>query len=173
MRLVGSRAAIDLTGPTTCRVIDSPERLAVIAKLGPDPRAGGRAKDVWPKISASSKPIGAMLLDQSVIAGVGNIFRAEVLFETQLDPETPGCELSKDAFDRLWRSLSRMMKKGLRYGRIISVTAAEAGRPLAEIDGNDRFRVYRCEDCPRCGRNIETIELAARKLYLCKHCQSG
>ncbi len=171
MRLVGEDAAIDLNGPTTCRVITAEQRDEVVEKLGPDPLAGGRKADVLANIRRSDKPIGSLLLDQSVVAGVGNIFRAEILFEIGQDPQTPGSELSSDALDRLWRSLSGMMKKGLRYGRIISVTSREAGRPLSSLQGPDRFRVYGKQDCPTCEGSIETIELASRKLYLCRRCQ--
>lgn len=173
MRVVGVAAALDLTGPTTCRVIEVDQRREVVSRLGPDPLAGGRPRAAWDRISASRRPIGALLLDQSVIAGVGNIFRAEALFETEMDPRRAGCDLSQESFNRIWRSLAKMMKTGLRYGRIISVTAAEAGRPLTKVEGRDRFRVYGKEQCPRCLGPIRTIDLASRKLYLCEHCQCG
>ncbi len=172
MRMIGAENTIDLNGPTTCRVIDGDEAQTVTDKLGPDPLAGGRKQDVWKNISSRSKPIGALLLDQGVIAGVGNIFRAEVLFETGLDPQIPGDQLSRESFDRLWRSLTRMMKTGLKYGRIIAVSAREAGKPLARIEGRDRFRIYGKTDCPRCGQLIDTIELASRRLYVCFGCQT-
>ena len=172
MRLRGPAAAIDLTGPTTCRVIDSQQQREVIARLGPDPLDGGRKSDVWNKISVSRKPIGALLLDQTVIAGVGNIFRAEVLFDIELHPEVRGDQLTRATFDQLWRSLTKAMRTGLKYGRIITVTSAEAGVPLAKVQGKDRFRIYGKPDCPRCGRSIETIELASRRLYVCKGCQT-
>jgi endonuclease-8 len=172
MRMVADNVTIDLNGPTTCRVI-SPEQVdEVTGKLGPDPLAGGRKSEVLANIRGSRKPIGSLLLDQSVVSGVGNIFRAEVLFEIGQDPRTPGSELSSDALNRLWRSLSSMMKKGLRYGRIISVTSREAGRPLSDLQGAERFRVYGKQACPRCDGLIETIELASRKLYWCKRCQA-
>lgn len=75
MRMIGHHAAVDLNGPTTCRVIDPEQQEGVVSGLGPDPLAGGRKAAVWQKLSLSSKPIGALLLDQSIVAGVGNIFR--------------------------------------------------------------------------------------------------
>lgn len=173
MRLAGPQSTLDLTGPTTCRVIDPDQQQAIVEKLGPDPLAGGRKSEVWDNLRHSRKAIGALLLDQAVIAGVGNIFRAEVLFETSLDPTVTGQQLSRESFDRLWRSLTKMMKTGLRYGRIISVTAREAGKPLAQVEGDDRFRIYRKTDCPRCGQAISTIQLAARRLYVCEGCQTA
>lgn len=172
MRMVGSHASLDLSGPTTCRVIDSELQQEVMERLGPDPLAGGKKSDVWKNIRRSGKPIGALLLDQSVVAGVGNIFRAEILFEAGLDPHIAGSDLSQDSFDLLWKSLKRMMMVGLRYGKIIAVTAGEAGMPLAKIPENQRFRVYGQTECPQCNHPISTVEVAARRLYLCKHCQS-
>ena len=172
MRMSTEQHTVDLNGPTTCRVISASQQEQVVSKLGPDPLAGGRKRDVIANIRRSHKPIGALLLDQSVVAGVGNIFRAEVLYEIGQDPKTPGSKLTDDALDDLWSSLSRMMKKGLRYGKIISVTRAEVGRPLADLQGNDRFRVYGHTDCQECGGTIETIELASRKLYWCSGCQA-
>ncbi|MEL6105123.1 MAG: DNA-formamidopyrimidine glycosylase family protein [Planctomycetota bacterium] len=171
MRLVGSDYALDLNGPTTCRVIDESVREEVLRKLGPDPLAGGKKRDVWEIVRVSQKPIGALLLDQSVIAGVGNIFRAELLFELGLNPNTRGNELDPATFDRLWRSLGKMMRTGLKYGKIITVTAKEAGAPLATLEGGQRFRVYGKEVCPECTDAVRTDEIAARKLYWCPQCQ--
>ncbi|NND97706.1 MAG: Fpg/Nei family DNA glycosylase [Pirellulaceae bacterium] len=171
MRMVGTNVALDLNGPTTCRVIDEEIRDEVVARLGPDPLAGGPKQDLWRNIHHSRKPIGALLLDQSILAGVGNIFRAEVLYEIEMNPSLRGCDLDRQSFDRLWRSLTKMMKTGLKHGRIIAVTAREAGMPLNRIDGTDRFRVYKKQECRRCHSAIETVEMASRKLYLCPTCQ--
>jgi endonuclease-8 len=169
--MIGSDTTIDLNGPTTCAVIGLEQKAELIAKLGPDPLAGGKKSDVWKLVSQSSKPIGALLLDQSIVAGVGNIFRAEVLFETRTDPRVAGNAMTPETFDDVWKSLSKMMKVGLKYGKIISVTAKEAGMPLAKVDGKDRLRIYGKTDCPNCGAPIETIEIASRKLYVCRPCQ--
>jgi endonuclease-8 len=171
MRIVGRSRALDLNGPTTCRVIDGRARDEVIARLGPDPLGGGNKQPVWEKVRVSNRPIGALVLDQSVVAGVGNIFRAELFYELGLDPRTPGNAIDESTFATLWRSLLKMMRTGLKYGKIITVTAKEAGVPLATLEGNDRFRVYGKETCPTCGGTIETLEIASRKLYWCPRCQ--
>lgn len=172
MRLVGDSHSIDLNGPTTCRVIDQQTQSDVIAKLGPDPLAGGKKPAVWQQIQASKKPIGALILDQSVVAGVGNIFRAELFFEIGMDPRLPGNQIDKTVFDALWRALVKMMRTGLKYGKIITVTRHEAGVPLATLQGNDRFRVYKKSICPCCESPIQTIKIAARDLYWCPACQT-
>lgn len=171
MRIVGEERSLDLSGPTTCRVIDIEAKDRVLQRLGPDPLAGGRKADVWENIRSSGKPIGALLMDQSVVAGVGNIFRAELFFEIGLDPRTPGRELDRTTFDSLWRSLTKMMRVGLKYGKIVTVTRREAGASLASLEGGDRFRIYAKASCPRCEQAIETTEIAARKLYWCPSCQ--
>ncbi|MEM1225068.1 MAG: zinc finger domain-containing protein [Planctomycetota bacterium] len=171
MRLIAPETTIDLRGPTQCRVIDEATEQLIRDKLGPDPLAGGRKLDVWKAISQSGKPIGALLLDQSVVAGIGNIFRAEILFEIQMDPMLRGCDMTVSEFDDLWRSTKRMMKVSLQQGRIVSVTAKEVGKPIAKLAEHERFRVYGVEDCPRCGHAITTESVASRKLYLCPACQ--
>lgn len=171
VRLVGETHAVDLNGPTTCRVIDQDRRDEVVSRLGPDPLARGKKADAWERIRKSKKPIGAILLDQTVIAGVGNIFRAEVLFEIEMNPATLGSELARSEFDRLWKSLSKMMKVSLKHGILITVSRSEAGKPIAKLTGNDRFRIYGKVECPSCGASIETTQMASRKLYLCPVCQ--
>lgn len=172
MRWVGPSHTLDLRGPSTCRVIDRETVAAVCEKLGPDPLAGGKKSDVYPKIAASGKPIGGLLLDQAILAGVGNIFRAEILFEIGMDPNRPGNEVTKPQFDELWKSMLKMMRVSLQHGRIISVTAKEAGKPLARLTEKERFRVYGVTECPRCGGEITREDVAARKMYWCKQCQA-
>ncbi|MEM9827473.1 MAG: DNA-formamidopyrimidine glycosylase family protein [Planctomycetota bacterium] len=172
MRMLAPERVLDLNGPTTCRVIDAAVREDVLQKLGPDPLAGGKSSDVFEKIRQSSKPIAALLLDQSIVAGIGNIFRAEMLFSAGLDPATPGRDLSKADFNRLWKIIVRQMKVGLKYGKIITVTAKEAGMPLDRVEGNDRFHVYGNEYCRKCACEVTKEDIGGRRLYFCKGCQS-
>lgn len=173
MRWIGQSQTLDLRGPSTCRVIDRDTMREVCGKLGPDPLAGGKKADVYAKITASSKPIGGLLLDQAILAGVGNIFRAEILFEIGMNPNLPGNEITKAQFDGLWKSMLKMMRVSLKHGRIISVTAKEAGKPLAKLTEKERFRVYGVTHCPRCNGKISKEDVAARKMYWCKKCQKA
>lgn len=171
MRMVSDKATLDLNGPTQCRVIDAGDRKQVLARLGPDPLAGGSAADVWKNIASSKQPIGALLLDQAMIAGIGNIFRAEALYEIAMNPETRGCDLDRKSFDRLWRVLVRMLRTGVKHDHIIAVTAKEAGKPLDKLAKHERLRIYGKTTCSRCGSPITVLKLAARKLYACQKCQ--
>ncbi|TWU03325.1 Fpg/Nei family DNA glycosylase [Neorhodopirellula pilleata] len=173
MRWIGSAQTLDLRGPTQCRVIDHETQTEICEKLGPDPLSGGKKSDVFAKVSASGKPIGGLLLDQTILAGVGNIFRAEILFEIGMDPKLPGNEIDPSRFNDLWKSMTKMMRVSLKHGRIISVTSKEAGKPLTQLGNDERFRVYGKTHCPRCNGKISQDKIASRKMYFCERCQRG
>lgn len=69
VRMTGDSATLDLTGPTTCELLDRTAYRRVVDRLGPDPLAGGRKSDVWRRVRQSRRPIGVLLLDQAVVAG--------------------------------------------------------------------------------------------------------
>ena len=93
MRMIGADFGSDLRGPTVCEVIEAPDVDDVIARLGPDPlRRDADGSLAWARISKSRRPIGALLMDQTVIAGVGNVYRNELLFRHRIDPYRPGHE---------------------------------------------------------------------------------
>ncbi|QDT39875.1 Fpg/Nei family DNA glycosylase [Stratiformator vulcanicus] len=172
MRFVGRDVGFDLTGPTACRVIDEREHERVCKRLGPDPLDPKADADLaFAKISKSKKELGALLLDQSVIAGTGNIFRAEILFELRLDPTRPGNSLTRSEFDKLWKTTVRLMKVGLKYDRIITVSRAEAGKPLSQLANDERFRVYKQPRCLSCGSEIVQWEQGGRQMFGCGICQ--
>ena len=123
MRMVGTEFGTDLRGPTVCEVIDEADVDDVVARLGPDPlRRDADGSLAWARISKSRRPIGALLMDQTVIAGVGNVYRNELLFRHRIDPYRPGVKISADEFDAMWTDLVELMKVGLRRGKIITVS---------------------------------------------------
>ena len=122
MRMVGTDFGTDLRGPTVCEVIDEPEVDDVVARLGPDPlRRDADGSLAWARITKSRRPIGALLMDQTVIAGVGNVYRNELLFRHRIDPYRPGVKIGADEFDAMWTDLVELMKVGLRRGKIITM----------------------------------------------------
>jgi endonuclease-8 len=178
----GDRSAAygDLRGATACELMTNAERDALLARLGPDPlREDADWTRAWDRVSRSRAPIGGLLMDQSVIAGVGNVYRAEVLFRHRLDPMRPGNTLRRGSFERLWRDLVLLMADGVRQGRIDTVHVrpdpALVGRlpePSAEAGGSPVF-VYRRqgEHCFVCGSRVRTVVLAGRNLFWCPRCQ--
>src|SRR5690349_20386039 len=144
LRLVGSRAALDLSGPTICRLVDPAGRDAVIARLGPDPlrRDRGAGERFATRVLASRAPIGALLMNQAVVAGVGNVYRAEALFLEGLHPERPGRSLSVEAVSALWQRLVELLRDGVRRGAIVTIDPTLVERPLGAVRRGEATWVY-------------------------------
>ena len=144
------------------------------ARLGPDPLHRNPDVDrVATSLRRRTLPIGAALLDQSIIAGVGNVYRAEALFVCGINPLLPSRELSDDSFTQLWATLVRMLRDGVKAGRIITVDPAELGIARRAMKLEDWRYVYRRTDlpCRRCGTTVIQWTLATREMYACPHCQ--
>ena len=174
MRIAGSGYGTDLRGPTACEVIDEAQVSAILDRLGPDPlRADADPSAAWARISKSRKAIGALLMDQSVIAGVGNVYRAELLFRHGIDPYRAGRDVDEAEFLAAWADLVDLMKVGVRRGRIVVVRPEDDhGAPSYGPD-RPRTYVYRRagEPCRICGTPVRTAELEGRNLFWCPACQ--
>ncbi|UJA20261.1 Fpg/Nei family DNA glycosylase [Thermoleophilia bacterium SCSIO 60948] len=163
----GSRA-VDLSGATSSKLIVRGDERRLRERLGPDPlRADADPEVAWAKLKRRRTPISAALMDQSVIAGIGNVYRAEILFACGVRPSLPSNKLSRPRFDAIWETTVAMLRLGERSGRIITVPASEADVPPSKLRGRERVQVYRRERCRRCGGPVRTKEVAARTLYWC------
>ena len=165
---------VRLAGPTACDLIDPEQEAALRARLGPDPlHRNADAEAVWTALQRRTLPIGAALLDQNIVAGVGNVFRAEALFLRGINPEMPSRALARNQFDALWALLVDMLRAGVRVGKIITVDPAELGLRRQSRRVEDWRYVYRRTDlpCRRCGTAIVSWTLATRTMYACPHCQ--
>ncbi len=182
LRLVAAdgdrHAYADLRGATTCALVTPAERDAVIARSGPDPlRADADPDRGWARIHRSKAPIAGLLMDQSVLAGVGNVYRAELLFRHRIDPFRPGNTLRIGQWLTMWADLVELMQEGVRTGRIDTVrpehTPAAMGRPPRRDDHGGEVYVYRRNGrpCHVCGHLVRTTELQGRNLFWCGHCQ--
>lgn len=171
-----SGLAVDLSGPMRCEILDEAAVEALLAGLGPDPLdAGADPGRARAALARRRLPVGAALLDQAVLAGVGNVFRAESLFACGLHPELPAREVAAGDFDRLWRTLRRMLRQGERSGRIVTVEPAEVGAPSrAKVPDAERVYVYRRESqpCRRCGATVAAWPLGGRRVFACPGCQA-
>ncbi|MFD6138638.1 Fpg/Nei family DNA glycosylase [Promicromonospora sp. NPDC060271] len=140
VRLLGDHAVADLTGPTACEVLTTEEKRAVEARLGPDPiRDDGDAEAFVAAVGRSRVTIGQQLMDQAVVAGVGNIYRAEALFRAGVDPLRPGREVPAATVRAIWDDLVTLMRAGATHGAI--VTTRPADRPARDVSrerGDDR-----------------------------------
>ena len=171
-------AFADLRGATRCALITPDQRTAVIGRLGPDPlREDADPDRAWRRISASSRPIGDLLMDQEVIAGVGNVYRAEVLFRHRIHPLRPGRTLRRSQFQGMWDDLVVLMHEGVRVNRIDTVRAEHLpdvmGRPPRKDDHGGEVYVYRRagQACHVCRGKVRTEVLAGRNLFWCPRCQ--
>jgi endonuclease-8 len=180
LRLVGPAAYADLRGATACELLTPAERDAVLARLGPDPLRAGADPDVaWVRIRRSRAPIAGLLMDQSVVAGIGNVYRAELLYRHRVDPFRPGRSLRARQWREMWDDLVILMNDGVRTGRIDTVRPQHLTD--AELDAEQsqsgprrgHSYVYRRagEPCRVCGTRVRTQALQARNLYWCAKCQ--
>ncbi|TNM40509.1 Fpg/Nei family DNA glycosylase [Nocardioides albidus] len=171
-------AYADLRGATRCALVTAAERDAVLARIGPDPlRDDADPERAWARISRSSAPIGTLLMDQSVLAGVGNVYRAEVLFRHRIHPLRPGRALRRTQWRAIWDDLVVLMREGVRTGRIDTVrtehTPEAMGRPPRVDDHGGEVYVYRRtgQACHVCGAKVRTQVLGGRNLFWCARCQ--
>jgi endonuclease-8 len=175
MRIIGAEYGTDLRGPTVCEVIAEAEIADVVAKLGPDPlRADADPGLAYQRISRSRRPIAALLMDQSVLAGVGNVYRSELLYRHRIDPMRPGVTITAEEFDAMWRDLVALMKVGVRRGKIVVVRPEDDHGAPSYGPGRPRTYVYRRagEACRICGTEVRTTVLEGRNLFWCPSCQA-
>ena len=178
LRLVDESSYADLRGATQCELIGVEKRTSILSRLGPDPlREDAEPARAWARISRSTKPIGELLMDQQVLAGVGNVYRAEVLFRHRIDPLRPGRTLRRSQWEAMWTDLVALLAEGVRTGRIDTVreehTPDAMGRPPRQDDHGGEVYVYRRtgQPCLVCGSIVRTQELAGRNLFWCPGCQ--
>ena len=181
LRIENDAHVADLRGPMTCAVITPDDEAAVHATLGPDPLRDESGDAAWARITRSKKSIAALLMDQAVLAGVGNVYRCEVLFRHEIDPMTPGERLRRDSWEAIWADLRRLLPLGVATSRIVTLpeqveqieTALARGEDV-HLTERDSFVYKRTgEPCHVCGTPVSATDVAGRTLYWCTKCQSG
>ena len=108
-----------------------------------------------------------------MIAGLGNIYRAEILFACGIEPHRESRSLDADEVAAVWATAKKMLAYGEKTGKIVTVPRAEAAGPLAKLTGTDRHQVYKREHCNRCGTAVRSETMAARTMFWCPNCQPG
>lgn len=178
LRLLTDSTCADLRGPTACVLQTPDEMLATIAKLGPDPLVGDPEEGEERFVRAVRRkptPIALLLMDQSVVSGIGNVYRAEMLFRARLNPHTAGRDVPEDVVRELWRDWTRLLAIGVETGQMMTMddlTPEQYRAAMAHRD--DRHWVYHRAGlpCRVCGTEIALEEIGARKLYWCPSCQA-
>jgi endonuclease-8 len=180
LRLATAEHVADLRGPNLCAVITPEQVEGVTSRLGPDPLRPDPDPELgWRKISRSTRSIAELLMDQAVLAGVGNVYRSEVLFRQRVSPFREGRQIRRTTWDAIWLDLVHLLPLGVATGRIVTVqeqveqVKAGLARGLDVHLAERTSYVYRRagEPCRVCGSRIRTQVVAGRNLYWCGSCQ--
>ena len=113
-------------------------------------------------------------MDQSVLAGVGNVYRAEILFRHRISPFRPGKAVGAEEWSLLWADLVALMRSGVRMGRIVTTRPEDRTRKRGAVTRDDAHYVYRRTGlpCRVCGTEVRTQEMVGRNLHWCPVCQA-
>lgn len=167
LRMTSAKATWELVGAIQCDLYDKQQVTELRERVGGDPLAEGpRPKASWERFHASKRAVGALLLDQSIFAGIGNIYRAEILFMLGIDPMQRGCDVEKKTYDKIWALARKLLKAGVEANRIITVKGA-----TARASRRKALHIYKKKTCGVCGTRVVRTELGSRTLYYCPTCQ--
>jgi endonuclease-8 len=167
-------AWVELRGPMDCSVYTQEMWEELLGRLGPDPLNGDGAERFVERVKKSKKSIGELLMDQSVAAGVGNIFRAELLYRARQSPFAPGREVEERTLRSIWREAAVLMKAGMVDRRIVTTKAKDRPHRKGQALKEEAHYVYRRQGrpCFVCGTKILTEVMAGRNLFWCPVCQA-
>ena len=174
--IAGEQVAwVELRGPMDCTVYTQAQWDKLLDRLGPDPLNGDKPDKTFAKIAKSKKPIAALLMEQDVFAGIGNIFRAELLFRAKLNPFTQGNEVAESTLRSIWKDAGVLMKAGMVDRRIVTTKAKDRPDGDGPVVKEEAHYVYRRQGqpCFVCGTKILTKVMAGRNLFWCPSCQAA
>lgn len=167
---------LELRGAAACELWSHAQWQALLARLGPDPLHGHDPTPAFERIAAAKTPISVLLMNQEVLSGIGNIYRAELLFRAQLDPFTQGRDVPLRSLKAIWKDSVPLLRAGMVDRRIVTTRAKhrptkKSGAPLKP----EVHYVYRRhgKPCFVCGTKILRQEIAGRSLYWCPACQAA
>ena len=168
VRLVCATHAVDINGPTTCEILDDQGLSSLKQRIGPDVlRIDAEPVRAFRKIKKSRRSIGCLIMDQSVMAGIGNIYRTEILWRQHVHPLTPGRDLDDAKLERLWLDARNLLEIGVRRNAIVTVDSAKVSRRRYRETTN----IFGKQACPSCEGRVSQLEINGRRVYLCDNCQ--
>ncbi|MGC5628764.1 Fpg/Nei family DNA glycosylase [Georgenia sp. Z1344] len=185
LRLLTDGVVADLTGPARCDLIDEGQKDAVHERLGPDPLRPDADPDRFvAAVRRTRRGIGELLMDQSVIAGVGNIYRAEALYRARIHPRTEGRAVSVARLRAMWDDVAGLLADGVEHGVIVTTRPedrraprpdswARAAERATDEEADFRWYVYRRAGraCHVCGQAVSIDDMAGRTVFWCGKCQ--
>jgi len=168
VRMISDSHVVDINGPNSCEVLDPAEAMALVSRIGPDVlRADADPERAWARISRSRSSIGQLIMDQSVMAGIGNIYRSEILWRQRISPDLPGQRLTRAEFDRIWADAVALLELGVKHNAIITVEGAKKSKSRY----GERVNIFAKQACPACAGPITAFEIAGRRAFACEGCQ--
>ena len=168
IRLISDTHAIDINGPSICEVLDIEGLIKLTARIGPDVLRSDANPDLaFKKIANSKSSIGSLIMNQSVMAGIGNIYRTEILWRQAVHPETPGKNIDRQTFDRIWNDAKALLTLGVKHNAIITKSGAGSSTSKYRED----FNIFAKETCPDCKSEIRQFDINGRRAFVCENCQ--
>jgi len=159
--------------------------VSAVERLGPEPLSRSFQPAAFARaLKRSGQAIKVKLLDQTLVAGIGNIYTSEALFHARISPKQTANRLTPGQVRWLWRAIREVLAEAIQGGSTVPLNFGGSksdglfyfGRaPDAPDFYEKRLRVYDREGqpCPNCRRPIRRITQAARSTYYCPHCQRG
>lgn len=173
IRLIGKEKTLDLNGPNCCELIEPAQQAEIRNRLGEDPLLyDAKPEIVWERIRNSRSAIGTLLLNQSVVAGIGNIYRAEILYLLGIHPNRLGNEISEDEFNEIWDLSVKLLKLGVKNNRIITNVDIQKNKVVQRRKTGKQVNIYKTSQCPKCEHEIRSWKLSNRNIFACENCQS-
>jgi len=168
-------AWVELRGPMDCSLYTNEKWAALEKKLGPDPLNGDGPEKMILKVAKSRKPIAELLMDQTMFAGIGNIFRAELLYRARLSPFRPGKHVDEKKLRSIWKDAAALMPAAMIDRRIVTTKPADRPHRRGQALKEEAHYVYRRNGrpCFICGTLVTKQEMAGRNLFWCPTCQTN
>ena len=168
VRLISSTHAIDINGPSICEVLNIEGLMKLTTRIGPDVLRSDAHPDLaFKRIAKSKSSIGSLIMNQSVMAGIGNIYRTEILWRQAVHPETPGKNIDRQTFDRIWNDAKALLTLGVKHNAIIT----KKGSGRSKSKHREDFNIFAKETCPYCEGEIRRLEINGRRAFVCENCQ--
>ena len=169
-RMYTSGRWFELRGAIAIEMFDAAMRTALEVRIGPNPLdLAADPMRAYAKIAKSRASIGMLMMDQSIVGGIGNIYRSEVLFMNRVNPFRPGNTIDRKTWRAMWKDLARVMAHGAIHGRIVTTDPKDREKPAGAVRAGDRFYVYRRDGlpCRRCGTLVRTAVMGTRNVFWC------
>ena len=168
VRMVSESHVVDINGPNTCKVLDGAGLAELVNRIGPDVlRLDAEPQRAFARIRKSRSPIGQLVMDQSVMAGIGNIYRSEILWRQGIHPDVPGQSIDETRFAAIWADAVKLLMMGVKHNAIITVEMGKASNSKYR----ERVNIFGKSHCPRCQSAIRQYEMAGRRVFVCDNCQ--